>query len=406
MSYTVKNGDTFELISRKVYGTDSRVKLLRDSNPGAIEPLAEGIILVTPELDAPVILVNSSESNDTTQVFIDGQIFKFWTEISIERVTDGFSQANFTAPFDQDYTQFKNAFKPFSYSQLIIAIDGQFVYFGYLVNVVPSLIENSKSIRIDSYSRASVLSDCMFPIGVESFEFNDVKIDTIAERLCQSIALQPLFDNDVGPKFSKVTVKPEDNAADFLIKIANQRDLILGDNSDGQPVFRKSVVPGNPVQRFVQGESPLVSVVPTFNAQQFYSHITAISPADVSFDGGSYTAANRNLKSVIKPYTFQAAETKGSDIQAAVDAKAGRMYASAAIWEITLNTWRDSGGNIWRENTTVTVLAPDAMIFNEYEFLIRKVALLKTETRESAVLTLTFPESMRGEIPEVLPWVE
>jgi len=406
MSYTVRKGDDFDLISRIVYGTDSKVQLLRDANPGVSEPLTSGIILLTPDIDIPTVIINSEDTDNTAQVFINGEKFKFWSAITIERRVDGFSQASFVVPFDEDYKDFRKTFRPLSFAQIIIAIDLDFVYFGYMTMPLPTMEDDIKSVTVSSYSRAAVMSNCTFPIGTNSFEVNEVKLDTIASRLCESIALTAKFDDDVGPVFKKVTVKPDDIAADFLIKLANQRGLLLGDDDNGDPVFRKSVAPGNPVAKFIQGQSPMFTIVPSFNAEQYFSHITAISPTGVAFTGAAHTAENTKFKNVIKPFTFQASELESADLPAAVRAKAGRMFADAVSYELSVDTWRDPQGDLWKDNTTITVEAPGVMIYTQFEFTIRKVLFQKTEISEVATLSIILPESLRGELPTELPWEE
>jgi hypothetical protein len=44
------------------------------------------------------------------------------------------------------------------------------------------------------------------------------------------------------------------------------------------------------------------------------------------------------------------------------------------------------------------------MIYNEYEFVIRSVRLIKTGDSESATMTLVLPGSFEGKIPEAMPW--
>jgi hypothetical protein len=55
-------------------------------------------------------------------------------------------------------------------------------------------------------------------------------------------------------------------------------------------------------------------------------------------------------------------------------------------------------------NTTVNVLAPGAMIYENYELLIRSVEMVYTTGKRVANLNLIFPGSLSGQIPEVLPW--
>ena len=102
--------------------------------------------------------------------------------------------------------------------------------------------------------------------------------------------------------------------------------------------------------------------------------------------------------------TFKAPDTLNADVKAAVEAKAGRMFGNMAAYSVTVSTWRDPQGDLWEPNTTVKLLAPGAMIYNEYEFVIRSVDLDVEGDKRTATLDLVIPGSFSGVIPKVLPW--
>jgi len=69
-------------------------------------------------------------------------------------------------------------------------------------------------------------------------------------------------------------------------------------------------------------------------------------------------------------------------------------------------TWYDPNNKLWEPNTTIKILAPGAMIYKEYEFLIRSIEFKTTKTEKTATIILSIPGSFSGEIPEALPWDE
>jgi prophage tail gpP-like protein len=109
---------------------------------------------------------------------------------------------------------------------------------------------------------------------------------------------------------------------------------------------------------------------------------------------------------VVRPLTFKAKDTDNGSIKAAVEAKAARMFADAASYSIQLDTWRDPAGNLWEPNTSLNLLAPGAMIYNNYEFLVRTVELEADRQSRTATHNLVMPGVFSGQIPESLPWDE
>jgi len=145
-------------------------------------------------------------------------------------------------------------------------------------------------------------------------------------------------------------------------------------------------------------------VSPFFSPQQYYSHITGLESVLVGTSGSQYTVRNPYLAGVIRPHTFKSPDTQGGTVQDSVRAKAGRMFGNMAAYGVQVSTWRDPSGALWRPNTTVVLNAPGAMVYSDYEFVVRSVRFDRTGDNESAELDLVLPGSFSGKIPEALPW--
>ena len=400
-------GDTFESISRKVYGTEQRSGWIVRSNPGVTEPLTVGIALAIPDIpEAPKDAVANIPANDIDEVAvrIDGQRFRFWENIRVTRTIDSMAKIEFSAPFDHTAPGFKETFRPVSYKPLSVTIGGEPFFSGTMVSLVPVIAPENKTISVSGYSKPGVLNDCPPPASAFPLEFNGQKLDAISERIAGFFGIGVEFKDDPGAVFPRVACDAGRKALAFLIELAKQRNLIISNDASGNVLFWRSVEGGSPVARLRQGESPLVSVSPQFSPQEYYSQITGIEPIIAGLKGQQHTAKNTFLEGVIRPLTFNTPDTAGADITAAVSAKMGRMFGNVATYTIGVDTWRDFSGNLWAPNTTLKLLAPDAMVYNEYEFLIREVELSRDRASKIATLQLVFPGSFSGKIPESLPW--
>jgi prophage tail gpP-like protein len=250
-----------------------------------------------------------------------------------------------------------------------------------------------------------VLNDCTPPASApDKLEFNKQGLSDIANSLAAPFGLSVEFKADQGAIFERVAIKSDQTVFAFLTELAIQRNLILANDERGKLIVWQSVTVGNPVARLQQGESPLMSVSPFFSPQEYYSHITGIEPVAVGSQGSQFTVKNPRLLGVTRPLTFIAPDTNDSNIKAAVDAKASRMFGNLVSYSIKVSTWRDSFGNLWQPNTTINLLAPDSMIYNEFEFIIRSVEFQSNSTTKTATLNLVLPGSFSGEIPDNLPW--
>lgn len=405
--YEVRAGDTFNSISRKLYGTDLRAAILAAANPGVTEPLTPGIFLVTP-LDPAVVggarQTGAASNPEEVALLIDGERFRFWSEITIQQSIDGLSVVSFRAPFEADNAAFKKIFRPFSFQSVVVTLGGEPFFAGTMLTPTPSLEADSRTVEVSCYSLPGVLQDCTAPASSYPLEFISLNFSQIAEAVLAPFGLAVILEADPGPAFDRVALDPGARIWSFLAKLAKQRNLILSDTPAGALLVRQSVQPGQPVAILEQGQPPLDNVSAQFNPQQYYSHITGLRPAYFAKPGEQFTVKNERLRSSVRPFTFKADDTAGGDIETATRATAGRMAANSVSYSVSIPTWRTALGILWAPNTTIKLTAPGVMVYTSYEFIVRAVTFSKTGETEQAMLDLVMPGAFSGEIPEAVPW--
>lgn len=409
-TYDTKAGDTFEGIARVTYGTEREAGRIRAANPGAVEPFAAGVRLVVPVAPSGAPSTAPSENAEETAVLIDGARFRFWESVRITRAIDSVDTLELSAPFDPNAPDFRDAFRPFSYKRVEVTVGGDPLFTGTMVGVTPDVGPTRKTISTSSYALPGVLNDCTAPASAFStsgsqLEFFSQNLRQIAEKLAGFFGLSVVFEGDAGAPFDPpVAIKAGGKVFSFLAGLAKQRNFIVSSTPRGELLFLQSTDAGQPVAQLRQGEPPLVAVTPVFSPQEYYSHVTGLEPVLVGLQGSQFTVKNPRLPGVIRPLTFEVSDASSADVKAAVEAKAGRMFAGAASYSVTVATWRDAGGALWAPNSTVTLEAPDAMVYSAYSFIIRSVAFTRDRASESAALSLVMPGAFSGKIPEDLPW--
>ena len=407
----VREGDTFERFARRIYGTEGEAERIRIANPGASEPLTAGVVLVAPALPSlpPLQPPAPAETGEETALLVNGQRFRFWSDIRITRTLDSMDTLGFSAPFDPADASVRATFRPLSFQPAQVTVGGEPLFTGTLVNVNPRLEPKERTVDVSGYSIPGVMGDCTAPasaytVEASQLEFNGQSLREIATTLAGLFSVGVVFDGDPGEPIERVALSATDRVLSFLIAEAQQQNLVVSSTPTGQLLFQQSAAPGVPVARLVEGSSPLVTVTPFFSPQEYYSDITGIEPVGTGTAGSQFTVPNPRLLGVLRPLTFQASDVQAGGIVDAVQSKAGRMFASAISYRATVATWRDGSGNLWRPNTTVSLLAPGAMVYNEFDFILRGIEFIRSGKSETAVLDLMLPGALSGQIPEVLPW--
>lgn len=406
-TYKVVSGDTFEKIARRVYGTGEEASRIQRSNPGVEEPLSAGTTLLIPDLTiAPRNQppVAPSVNPDEVAVIIEGERFRFWTELQIRLSIDSFSRIEFTLPFDSSRQDLRDIFRPFTFKSVEVTVGGEVLFTGVMVNVNPILKPDSKMLQIGCYARPGVFMDCTAPASAYPLESNNLRLDAVARSLADPFGIPVSLVGDAGPVFRRIAHDPHKKILPFLTDLAKQRGFVMSDTAEGELLFWKSITSGTPVATFVQGVPPFEGATPVFDGQKYYSHVTGTGPVFIGGRGKQYTVINPHLRDVLRPMTVKFKDALVGDEKLAAEAAIARMFANIAGFEINLPTWRDPEGNLWEPNTTLDVTAPDAMIYNSYEFLIRNVTLKAAPESRTVTLDIVIPGAFNSTIPEKLPW--
>lgn len=411
-SYTTIANDTFEIISRKNYGTEQQADRISKANPGVNEPLSENLSIIIPDLSTGLLISpKDTTNNNEVSLIIDGKRFRFWTDININQSIDNIDTVEFSAPFEADtnsdtLNSFRKIFKPFSFKSIDVDVGGELIFRGVMMGVTPVLENIGKIISVNCYSKTGVLNDCTMPTSSYPLEFRDMNLKDIAVAMVKPFGLNVEFTSDPGAAFETESPRETETVLSFLSDLAKQRSLIITNNIAGDLLFQQSVSVGTPVAKLFQGSSPVVSITSLFNPQNYYSHITGLTPVDELFSGSQFTVKNTRLLGVLRPNTFIVPDVAEGDIKTAVNARIGRMFGNMVTYNIEVNTWRDPNDDLWKPNTTVILHAHDVMIYKNYEFVIRSVNFKRDNKSESAILSVVIPGSFEGKIPERLPWDE
>ena len=342
--------------------------------------------------------------NEVT-LLIDGEDFKFWADLEINRPIDSFATFSLNSPFDPDVPLLRETFEPFSYKSVELKIDGEQLLTGVLF-VRPQIAPTSNTVACSGYSKPGVLNDCEFPQSAYPLEFDELNLRTIAEKAAQPFSVDVIFNTSPGVVFEQVAATPSAKVLAFLIGLAKQRSLLISDSTAGEMVFFTPIASGPAVAAIHQDQDRFIDGAPSFNDQKYFSSVTGLSPNVIARFSEEFTVENTHLSGIIRPHTFNIEDTTDVDIQTVVKAKAGRMFADAVGYDITLQGWRDDNGSIWTPNKLVKLLAPGMMVYRESDLIIKSVKLKRAgQGGDTAALKLVLPGAYNGKIPETLPWV-
>jgi prophage tail gpP-like protein len=422
-AHNVQPGETLGAIAVRYLGSSAKWTKITGANPQLANrktatdgsPLIyPGDTLVIPmdqtesrpasaQTKTPIIL---SDKEQDVSIVISGEKFTGFTAYNLNLSYDSFDTFSFSAPYDPSIKELRDVITPFAFNSCEVYYNDALVFKGTLLTPDPELSDTSSEITLQGYPICGVVNDCMVPPTKYPLQCYGITMKGIADAACEPYSIPVIFDGEVGPEFTEVSIEPTDKILDFLSRLAKQRNLLITNNEKGQLVFFNPN-PGKTAVFFVEGRSPLISIKPKFKAQDFYSHITGFGKTDAEYPSMSYTFENKYLinKGIIRHHslTIEDSETI-SDLENSVKAHAGRMFADCVSFELLCENHVNENNEVFYKGMSVCIFAPSAMIAKETTFIARDVKLSRTVEGKTATLNLVLPGSYTGEIPEALPW--
>ena len=402
---TVK-GDTFESLSRRAYGSESGAAQIRKANPGYTSPFLAGVTVYIPaQIGAPT---NRSQrtAGDQVVVIIGGKKFQYWNEILITRSIDAPPAIELSAVWEPSNKELRDVFRPFSFKPIDIFLGDKKLFTGDMTTATPSTRNDGSTITASALGKTAILSDCTPPASAFPLSFDDQSLDAIAAALISPLGIAVEFEAGAGAPFDRVELQTGDQLMALIVKLAQQRAVVVGETVDGAALFTKADSTGTPVAVLSADAPPVLQIDANFNTQNYYSHITAIAPTIVGLKGEQVTVKNPYLTNILRPFTFQADDSGNETLQQIAEAKAGRMFANMVSWSVSVATWYKPDGSTWQPGETVKLSGDTAMIYRPTVFLIRSVTLAQNQNSRTATLNLVLPGGFAGVIPEALPWDE
>jgi prophage tail gpP-like protein len=420
--HSVVSGDTLGAISIRYLGTFSKWQKIVDNNPQLSgrrkasdgSPLIyPGDRLVIPEdkTEKPVSpqtakTITVANGEQDVSIVIDGNKFTGFTGYEINLAYDSFDTFSFSAPYDIAQKELKAAILPFAFKDCEVYYLGELLFRGTLLTPDPELQSEATEITLQGYPLCAILDDCTAPPAKYPADYFNVTIQDIADPIAEVYGIKIMYPDGPGEPFPDVSYEPTETVLNFLLKLAQQRKLLFSNDENGRLVFFKSKKESAFIS-FKEGNLPLLSITPQFNAQDFYSHITGHTKTDSEKDSLQFTWENNYLinKGITRHKTIMIDDAiTSSDLETAVKAHAGRMYADCVSYSLKCDTHTTEKGKVFKKGMTVCVQAPGAMITRQTNFIARNIKLLRTTEGKTAELSLVLPGSFTDDLPEALPW--
>ena len=337
--HKVVSGDTLGAIAIKYLGSFNKWYDIVLASPQLTGRKTDILIIPVKEKKAAGVktTIEVADGEQDVAIVIGGKKFVGFTGYELNLSFDSLDTFSFSAPYDDSLKDLQAAIEPFSFKACEIYYQGALVFNGRLLTPDPKLEDTSAEITLQGYPLCGILNDCNVPPAKYPAQYKGLTVKQIADELAQAYNVEVGIQGNAGASFEKVTCEPAENILSFLTNLLKQRDLLFTNDEKGNLVFFAAKEQKAGIS-FIEGGPPLLSITPKFNAQGFYSHLTGFTKTDKKNDSLSYTFKNKYLinKGIMryKSIVIDDAKTQ-SDLERAVNAQAGKMFADCVSYELT-----------------------------------------------------------------------
>lgn len=416
--YTIQKGDTLSSIAKQAYGDGRRWRdiwkanesVLKSGNPNLIFP--DEIITIPADSikeaaiidlfsDAPPTLPDKDPDdftivvNDQEIPVMSGRAFR-----AADNCADGWTAI---IRFDPDEEELAKALLPYSYPKADCYLGGQLVIRGALYTPEPTIKEKEITATLEGWSSTIDIVDSMAKAPYES---KNVTLEQRARELVEPHGLKVVFDVDDDEPFDRVTIEPTETIFNHLAKLASQRGILITSTVLGELRFMRAAS-GEPVGTIEEGAGDGMDFSAKFDGRKRFNIYKALGTTP-----GRKKARAKNSKFQIakdelipkgRMFTFSTNETTAGEMQRAAEWKRSKQLAETLTIPLKVSSWYSSDGELWKENTLVTVKSKTIYVPDGFDFLIRSVEYEFTEKGTPAVLNLVPPQAFTGELIDE-PW--
>ena len=326
---------------------------------------------------------------------VDGRVFTHWESLSLRRSLR--SAASLFQVTVSDGIDLATALPQLSPSgDCIVSIGGETLLTGYIVEVLPEISEERHAVGLSGLSRTADAVECSAIL--RGGQVKSASLAAIASRLLLpfglSLSLDEAARSAANAVFSSVQIDPGETVVDVVVRLAQQRGLIVTDTPDGELLLTKAGQ-GVRSEALVEGGNVTAAMARKSYARR-YSRIVvkgqqpssdALSPSEAA----QVTAEVRDhAVPRFRPLVL-VAESKATpaDARARAEWEVRRRQALGTEVSVTVPSLTQSNGRPWPLNGFVEVRLPSLGLSRE--MLISDIALSRDNGGSRAELTLSLP---------------
>lgn len=394
--YTVVEGDTLSGIASRAYGDQNEWPRIFNANQSALKSKSPDLIFPGEILNIPVLpeieniksqFFQSRGVTDGVELKIEDRILPVQSASvtrTMDTAADGWTAVFAWQPgLDKEIDKLTS---PYFYPRASISLDGKLMVSGHLYRVKPESDNKGQTKQLFGFSRTIDAVDSHLK---PPYEFNNIKLDQHAKNLLKplGIALEVDPNADVGGQFDRVKSSRTETIFSHLLKLASQRNLLLSSTPEGNMFLTQVnlLSPVDLVGTIEEGVSFVSKFSADFDGRKRFNVYRSVSQGAAKSDQ-KVGIAKDDLVPLTRFMTFNVDDSLKGEMNQAAVWRRNQETAKALKLPIPVDTWYAPNGQLWAENTRITIKSVTWGIPGGFTFLIRQVDFKWSTDGKSATL--------------------
>jgi prophage tail gpP-like protein len=343
--------------------------------------------------------------SDDLALFVNGKIYRGWTDISLTRAMDAIAGAfaiSLTERWAGDGTVASQStpWPILNGDKCRIELGGEAIVDGYVDQFRPSFSATDHTIEIQGRDKTGDLVDCSAFHQPDQWKNQDLL--QIAKILCAPFGVTVRADVDVGPPFPTIKLQQGETVFAALDRLARFRKVLLAPDKAGGVVIARAGTTRS-VTPLIQGVNILSASGSLDTTQRFSNYIVKGQTTKSTTDDGvaeSHQESRVTDSDVPRYRPLVLMAESGSNPQDRATWEANVRLGRSATAKITVRGWRQTeGGTLWAPNQLVAVKS--AWLRMDGDMLIRQVTYKRNGSEGTLVeLDLVSPQAFSPEPPD------
>lgn len=324
----------------------------------------------------------------TAKLEIDGVEHGGWLGIEVNKSLENLAGA-FSLALTDRWAGSSTAMSIVPGAKCKVTIDGESVIDGYVDTVELSIDADTHTIRVGGRDKAGDLIDCAAASGTG--EWKNLKLEDLITQLVQPFGLTVKAEVDTGERIPKFNVEQGMSVFEAIQKLCALRGVLAISDNTGQIVLTRAGET-KAATDIVYGTNLLEGSASYDYTERFSDYIVkGQRRGEDNVDAKTAATAKGKVKDEnVKRYRpmLVIADGQADKIKADVRARweAAVRRGKSRAYEVTVQGWKDSAGNLWEINQLATLKARPLGINGE--LLIASVSFLLDDSGEKTRLRL------------------